>query len=81
MSSFPLRLPDDLKEVAARQAARSGISLNQYIAMAVAAQAGVRAEADRVFDARAGRAVPGRIKTILARAGTRKTPRPGDELD
>lgn len=81
MSSFPLRLPDDLKERAAAQAEAAGVSLNQYIATAVAARVGAQAEAERYFAARAARAIPGRAREILARAGKSDTLMPGDELD
>ena len=81
MSSFPLRLPDDLKERAAAQAEAAGVSLNQYIATALAARVGAQAEAERYFAARAARAAPGRAREILARAGKGKAVRPGDELD
>jgi hypothetical protein len=81
MSSFPLRLPDDLKEQAAAQAEAAGVSLNQYIAVAIAARVGAQAEADRYFAARATRAAPGQARMVLARAGKRSEPRPGDRLD
>jgi hypothetical protein len=81
MSSFPLRLPDDLKERAAAQAEAAGVSLNQYIATALAARVGAQAEAERYFAARAARATPGRARDILARAGRGNPPLPGDELD
>jgi hypothetical protein len=81
MSSFPLRLPDDLKERAAAQAEAAGVSLNQYIATAIAARVGAQAEAERYFAARAARAVPGRAREILARAGKGNAVRPGDDLD
>ncbi len=80
MSSFPLRLPDDLKERAAMQAEAAGVSLNQYIATALAARVGAQAEAERYSAARAARAVPGRAREILARAGQGNPPLPGDEL-
>ncbi len=81
MSSFPLRLPDDLKERAAAQAEAAGVSLNQYIATALAARVGAQAEAERTFAARAARATPGRAREILARAGQAKPQRPDDELE
>lgn len=81
MSSFSLRLPDDLKEQAAAQAEAAGISLNQYISTVLASRVGAQAEAERSFAARAARATPGRAREILARAGQRNPPRPGDELD
>ncbi|MBF0305083.1 MAG: toxin-antitoxin system HicB family antitoxin [Alphaproteobacteria bacterium] len=80
MSTFPLRLPDDLKERAAAQAAEVGVSLNQYIALAVATRVGAQAEAERYFAARRARATRGRAKEILAKAGTRP-PRPDDLLE
>ncbi len=81
MSSFSLTIPDDLKEQAAAQAEATGVSLNQYVAMALAARVGAQAEAERYFAARAARAVPGRAREILARAGQGNPPLPGDELD
>jgi hypothetical protein len=47
MSSFPLRLPDDLKERAAAQAEAAGVSLNQYIATVLASRVGLRHAAHR----------------------------------
>ena len=81
MSSFPLRLPDDLKDRAAEQAAAAGVSLNQYIATALAARVGAQAEAERYFAARAARATPGQAREILARAGRGNPARLGDEID
>jgi hypothetical protein len=80
MSSFPLRLPDDLKERASAQAERAGVSLNQYIAMAIASRVGAQAEAERYFKARGSRAKPGKARAILARAGRRTKPRRADRL-
>ncbi len=80
MSSFPLRLPDDLKERAAAQAEAAGVSLNQYIATAIAARVGAQAEAERYFAARAARTKPGRAREILARAGQGRAPLAGDEV-
>jgi hypothetical protein len=79
MSSFPLRLPDDLKERATAQAEAAGVSLNQYIATAVAARVGAQAEAERYFAARAARARLGRAREILGRAGLGRAPAEGDE--
>ena len=81
MSSFSLRLPDDLKERAAAQAEAAGVSLNQYIATALAARVGAQAEAERYFATRAARATPGGARAVLARAGQGNPPQPGDELD
>ena len=81
MSSFPLRLPEDLKEKATEQAEAAGVSLNQYIAAALASRVGAQAEAERYFAARAKRVTRGKAKAILANAGKRSKPRPEDRLD
>jgi hypothetical protein len=81
MSVFSLRLSDDLKDKAAAQAAEAGVSLNQFIAVAVASRVGAQAEAERYFSARAGRVAPGRARAILGRAGTDSPPRPDDQID
>ena len=49
MTTFPLRLTEELKTIAAAQSARAGISLNQYIATVLAAHIGAQAEAERMF--------------------------------
>jgi len=81
MSVFALRLPEELKEKAAQQAAEAGVSLNQYIAVAVASRVGAQAEAARYFAARGARAVPGRAKAILERAGVGNEPRQDDRIE
>jgi hypothetical protein len=81
MTTFPLRLPDDLKREAAAQAEAAGVSLNQYIATALASRVGAQAEAERYFAARGSRAVRGQAKTILARSGIGNQPREDDRLD
>ncbi|HXA25794.1 MAG TPA: toxin-antitoxin system HicB family antitoxin [Acetobacteraceae bacterium] len=58
MTTVPLRLTEELKAIGTAQAARAGVSLNQYIATVLAAHVGAQAEAERVFAARAAR--PGR---------------------
>ena len=79
MTTFPLRLTEELKEIVAAQADRAGVSINQYIATVLAAHVGAQAETERYFAARAARAKPGSARGILARAGRRTRPRPGDE--
>ncbi len=80
MSTFPLRLPEDLKAVVAAQAERAGVSMNQYLLSIVATHAGSQAETERYFAARATRSSPSRALEILARAGKGNLPEPGDEL-
>ena len=81
MSVFPLRLPDDLKDKAAAQAAEAGVSLNQFIAVAVASRVGAQAEAERYFATRATRVAPGRAKAILEKAGVGNSPRADDQIE
>jgi hypothetical protein len=81
MTSFPLRLTEELKAILAAPAARSGVSLNQHIDTVLAAHVGAQAETQRYFAARAARAQPGLARTILARAGKRQRPRARDRLD
>lgn len=76
MSTFPLRLPDELEKQAAAQAEAAGVSLNQYITSALAAR--VSAQVERNFAARGSRAVRGRAKEILTRSGCGNAPR-GDD--
>jgi hypothetical protein len=76
-----LRLPADMKEAAMRQAAAAGISLNLFVATAVAARVGAQAEAERYFAARASRTTPARAKALLERLGTAGDVREGDGLN
>ncbi|HWK47379.1 MAG TPA: toxin-antitoxin system HicB family antitoxin [Stellaceae bacterium] len=78
MTVFALRLPEDLKDKAAAQAAETGVSLNQFIAVAVASRVGAQAEAERYFRTRGARAKSGRAKALLARAGVGNEPRDDD---
>ena len=81
MTTFPLRLTEELKAMAAAQAAKAGVSLNQYIATLLASHVGPQAEAERYFAARPARAKPGTARQILARAGKRREPGMQDRLD
>ncbi len=80
MSTFPFRMPEELKAAATAQAERAGVSMNQYLLSIVASRVGAQSEAERYFLIRAARAVPGRAKEILARAGVGQAPESGDEL-
>jgi hypothetical protein len=75
-----LRLPEDLHDVAARQAAQSGVSLNLFLAMAVAFRASAQAEAERYFTARGSRTTPQQAKTLQKRPGTASVVRDDDHL-
>jgi len=80
-TKIQFRLPEDLKDAAMRQAAESGISMNLYVATAVAARVGARAEAERYFTARGSRTTPARAKALLMRLGTPGELRNDDRLD
>lgn len=79
MSTFSLRLPDDLKALGARTADELGVSENQLYVTAIAERLGALSEASAYFRARARRAMPGRARQILDRAGSEE-PRPEDRL-
>lgn len=80
MTTVPFEMPDDLKDAAAAQAERMGVSLNQYLLSIVAAQLVAQAEAERYFAARAARSVPGRWRETLSRTGAGRPPDPCDEI-
>ncbi|WP_376960729.1 toxin-antitoxin system HicB family antitoxin [Azospirillum sp. A26] len=81
MASFPLRMPDDLKDEAARLADATGVSLNQYLVSALGSRVGAQAEAARYFAARAARTTPGRAKDILSRSGAGNAPCDDDRIE
>jgi hypothetical protein len=55
-ATYPLKLPLSIKKVAQRLAQEDGVSLNQWIAAAVAEKVGVVETADDFFKKRAGKA-------------------------
>ena len=54
--TYPLKLPHSIKKAAQRLAKEDGVSLNQWIAAAVAEKIGVVETAAEFFKKRAGRA-------------------------
>jgi hypothetical protein len=77
-ANYPLRLSQSVMRAAKETAERDGISLNQFIAGAVAEKlAALRTE--DLLKERAKRADWGRVQAILDRVGT-ESPDPGDEL-
>ena len=76
--SFILCLPRSIKVAAENLARAEGISMNQFIATAVAEKLSVLSTAD-FFLQRAARAKPDAIDKILNRSGG-EPPRAGDEL-
>ncbi len=68
-------------DAAMRQATESGVSLHLFLATAVAARVGARAEVQRYFSARGSRTTPARAKALLQRLGSPDAARHEDRLD
>jgi hypothetical protein len=78
-ATYPLKLPLSVKEAAARLAKADGVSLNQWIASAVAQKVGAMETAADFLRRRAGDASAGDFAEMLQRVGA-GSPQPGDEL-
>ena len=78
-ATYPLKLPISVKEAAARLARRDGVSLNQWIASAVAQKVGSVETAEAFLKRRAGKATGDGFAAFLDRVPSR-APEPGDEL-
>ena len=76
---YPLKLPASLKETAARLAKDDGVSLNQWIATAVAQKIGAVETAAEFFERRGARSTPEDLTSHLDNAPD-VPPQPGDEL-
>lgn len=77
-STYPLKLPLSTKKAAQRLAKEDGVSLNQWIASAVAEKVGVVETAAEFFNARAkGASGKGLMKFL--RQAPRRRPAPEDE--
>jgi hypothetical protein len=68
-STYPLKLPASVKTAAARLAKADGVSLNQFIAVAVAEKVGVIETARDFLERRAGDAKPKDLLKYLRKAG------------
>jgi hypothetical protein len=68
-STYPLKLPTSVKTAAARLAKADGVSLNQFIAAAVAEKVGVIETAQEFLAERAGDAQPKDLLKYLRKAG------------
>lgn len=79
-ATYPLKLPASIKEAAARLAKEDGVSLNQWIAAAVAEKVGAVQTAAALLKQRAGEAKPGDLLSWLENAPD-VPPEPGDEID
>jgi hypothetical protein len=78
-ASYPLKLPASVKAAAARLAKEDGVSLNQWIAVAIAQKIGAVETASDFLKRRAGKARPEDMLPFLGKA--KKEPPPmGDEI-
>ncbi len=73
-AAYPLKLPASVKAAAARLAKADGVSLNQFIAVAVAEKVGVLETAQEFLDRRAGTAKPRDLLKFLRKAGHEAPP-------
>ena len=78
-ATYPLKLPHSIKDAAARLAKEDGVSLNQWIASAVAQKVGTVETAAEFFARRAEGHSLGDLDAILARVPDR-APERGDEV-
>jgi len=67
-ATYPLKLPVSIKKAAQRLAQEDGVSLNQWIAAAVAEKVGVVETAAEFFKKRAGTATGNRLINFLRHA-------------
>jgi hypothetical protein len=78
-ATYPLKLPTSIKTAAARLAKEDGVSLNQWIATAVAQKVGAVETAAEFFKRRGAGHSQDEFDDILDRVPDRP-PEPGDEL-
>lgn len=70
-STYPLKLPLSIKRAAQRLAKEDGVSLNQWIAVAVAQKVGVAETAEEFFARRKENADPRQLMEFLRKAPDR----------
>jgi hypothetical protein len=78
-AAYPLKLPTSVKDAAARLAKEDGVSLNQWITVAVAQKIGVVETAASFLKRRASDASSEDMLRLLDRAKAEPAP-PGDEI-
>ena len=79
-ASYPLKLPISVKAAAQRLAKEDGVSLNQWISVAIAQKIGVVETAANFLSHRAGSARPSDMLPFLE-AAKGETPLAGDTLE
>jgi len=77
--TFPLSLPESIRRAAEDLARQDGVSLNQFVATAVAEKVSALHTAT-YFRRRAARADRAKFDQVLARLGS-PPPRQGDEIE
>jgi hypothetical protein len=77
--TYPLKLPQSVKRAAERLAKEDGVSLNQWISVAVAQKVGAVETAAEFLRRRAGNAKVEDLRQFLA-AAPDVPPLPGDEI-
>ena len=77
--TYPLKLPLSIKKAAQRLAKEDGVSLNQWIAVAVAEKVGVVETAAEFFRKRAGKATGDKLQKFLRQA-PKTPPQPEDAI-
>ena len=78
-ATYPLKLPTSIKKAAQRLAKEDGVSLNQWIASAVAQKVGVVETAAEFFKTRAGKATGAGLMKFLRNA-PKAAPGPDDAV-
>jgi hypothetical protein len=78
-ATYPLKLPLSIKKAAQRLAAEDGVSLNQWIAAAVAQKVGVVETAAEFLKKHAGKATGNRLMEFLRNA-PKVAPEPEDRV-
>jgi len=79
-ATYPLKLPMSIKKAAQRLAKEDGVSLNQWIAVAVAEKVGVAETAADFFKRRAGKATGEGLIRFL-RAAPKSRPEAEDSFE
>ncbi len=79
-ATYPLKLPLSVKKAAQRLAKEDGVSLNQWIAAAVAEKVGVIETAAEFLEERAGKATGMGLMKFL-RSAPRVAPEPEDRIE
>ncbi len=78
-TTYPLKLPNSIKRAAQRLSREDGVSLNQWISVAVAQKIGVVETAAVFFEQRAKGATGKTLRRLLKQVPSR-VPEPGDEM-